>query len=130
MYSLHVMIYNYRRIWLQNYYEDRPEERDLSPMERALRRYLQKQQGQSPIRTSLYHIMAEDAGQRTSEEAALRRELSKFVRAADSTNDIVLMKPRTLAAFLEDDKDKKRFELCKGFRCSFLFLGKKGNNRV
>lgn len=93
-------------------------------MEKALRRYLLNHQGQSQIRTSIYNLMAEDVPHRSSEENELRRELSKIVRADDNDKDVVMMKPRTLRALLEDDDDQKKMIECKWFRCTFLVLGR------
>lgn len=90
-------------------------------MEKALRRYLQTDRGQSPIRASLFELLTETG--RSPEEDQLRNELSKIMRASDGGKDIILMKPRTLKAFIEDEEGRKEPTKCSIFKCSFTVLG-------
>ena len=51
----------------------------------------------------------------TEEENSLRLELSKIVRVSKTKKDVVLLKPRTLKAFMEDEEHR-----CKKLKCGFV----------
>ena len=97
----------------QQHYERAPEERDMSPVELALRRYLLADQGHAPFRSSMYNLLSTN-NHRTLEENTLKEELSKIFRpVAGGNNDIVLMRPRTIKSFLEHGDDNKQYNcLC------------------
>lgn len=108
---------------IKTYYEDKPEERELGPLEKALRRVLVQDDERSNLRSSIYDLM-NDSTPLTPEINSLRSELSKIVRVSKSKNDVVLLKPRTLKVFMEDEEHKRKEFKCGFMSCSFtLFSG-------
>ncbi|XP_060580133.1 mucolipin-3-like isoform X3 [Ruditapes philippinarum] len=108
---------------IKTYYEDKPEERELGPLEKALRRVLVQHDERSNLRSSIYDLM-NDSTPLTPEINSLRSELSKIVRVSKSKNDVVLLKPRTLKVFMEDEEHKRKEFKCGFMSCSFtLFSG-------
>ncbi|XP_053409028.1 mucolipin-3-like [Mercenaria mercenaria] len=106
---------------IKSYYEDKPDERELGPMEKALRRVLEQQAERSNLRSSIYDLMTEGKAL-SKEESSLRLELAKLVRVSKSKNDVVLLKPRTLKAFMEDEDDKSKKTKCGCISCSFTLF--------
>jgi hypothetical protein len=103
---------------LQNYYRETPEERDLGPMEKALRKYLSEQKEQhNPIRASIYTLLT-DKRQFSKAEGSLREEMQKLVRVAN--DKVILVKPRTLRAFMNEEDDTSTVIKCGCFNLSFL----------
>ncbi|XP_045169051.2 uncharacterized protein LOC123531835 isoform X2 [Mercenaria mercenaria] len=106
---------------IKSYYEDKPDERELGPMEKALRRVLEQKAERSNLRSSIYDLMTEGKAL-SKEESSLRLELAKLVRVSKSKNDVVLLKPRTLKAFMEDADDKSKKTKCGCISCSFTLF--------
>jgi hypothetical protein len=64
----------------------------------------------------------------TAEINSLRSELSKIVRVSKSKKDVVLLKPRTLKVFMEDEEHKMKKFICGFVSCSFTFFS--GDDQV
>lgn len=93
-------------------------------MERALRRYLLSANDSSNVRTSVCNLLDGPDDARSSEEKELKRALSKIVRVGNvgTRNQLVLIKPRTLKAFLENEDDVRKLYHCKCFKVSFALF--------
>lgn len=118
----------YVSVIFKEYYETKPEERDLTQMEKALRRYLLSEQDTSKVRSSVCNLLVGTDDKRSSEERELRRALSKIVRVGDvgsQTTKLVFMKPRTLKAFLEDEDTDRRLIDFKCLKVSFALFSDK-----
>ncbi|XP_045165455.2 mucolipin-3-like [Mercenaria mercenaria] len=107
---------------IRSYYHESPDERDLGPMEKALRRYLSEQKSSNnPIRASICHLLT-DNRKFSQVEETLRKEMQKLVRVSE--RDVILIKPRTLKAFMEGEKQRTTTVKCGCFHISFLsFFG-------
>ncbi|XP_060580134.1 mucolipin-3-like isoform X4 [Ruditapes philippinarum] len=106
---------------IKTYYEDKPDERELGPLEKALRRVLIQDGEGSNLRSSIYDLM-NDSLPLTSEINSLRTELSKIVRVSKNKKDVELLKPRTLKVFMEDEEHKMKKFKCGFVSCSFTFF--------
>ncbi|WAR25214.1 MCLN1-like protein [Mya arenaria] len=104
---------------ITKYYKTAPEERDLGPMEQALRKFLRTNTERNSLRSSIYEILDDERSYSTA-EMPLKSELSKLVRISESKNDVVLFRPTTLKAFMEDEEDSKDCGCCK---CVLVLLG-------
>ncbi|XP_060567498.1 mucolipin-3-like [Ruditapes philippinarum] len=116
--NLLIAIYMSAYETIRNYYRETPEERDLGPMEKALRKYLSEQKEQhNPIRASIYTLLT-DKRQFSKAEGSLREEMQKLVRVAN--DKVILVKPRTLRAFMNEEDDTSTVIKCGCFNLSFL----------
>ncbi|WAR25199.1 MCLN1-like protein [Mya arenaria] len=106
---------------INKHYTTSPEERNLGPMEKALRKFLKTNTGKSNLRTSIYDLLR-DENRRTAGEMSLKRELSKLVRISRTKKTVVLFKPTTLQAFLDEGDDVGRAMNCGCFKCVFVLL--------
>ena len=99
-------------LWIiipQEYYSQTPDDRDLVPVERAIKHYLQNsQKTENSFRTSLYGILKDD-GPKTGELATLKNELGKLIKVNGSDNDVYIFTPKTLRAFLNEDSEKEAY---------------------
>ncbi|XP_053409003.1 mucolipin-3-like isoform X2 [Mercenaria mercenaria] len=121
--NLLIALYNSAYDSIKSYYKDKPNERELGPMEKALRRFLEQKTEGTNLRSSICDLMSEGRSL-SKEESSLRMELEKIVQVSKSKNDVVLLKPRTLKAFMEDEDGKTKEIKCCCMTCSFtLFSG-------
>ncbi|XP_060552426.1 mucolipin-3-like [Ruditapes philippinarum] len=104
---------------IKTYNNDKPDERELGPMEQALYRVLIQDGDESNLRSSIYDLM-NDSTPLTPELNSLRTELSKIVYVSKSKKDVVLLKPRTLKVFMEDEEHKIKIFKCGFLSCSFI----------
>jgi len=110
-------------IHLQTYYSDKPAERDLGEMERALQRFLTSKDGvNNTVRNSMYEMMSSGNQGRSNEETSLWKQMNKVVRLSDKQQRFVPMKPRTLKALMEDEGEERRLFDCKLFKVSFAMF--------
>ncbi|WAR25215.1 MCLN1-like protein [Mya arenaria] len=115
---------------ITEYYKTAPEERDLGPMEQALRKFLRTNTERNSLRSSIYDLL-NDEGSHSTAEMPLKRELSKLVRISESKKDVVLFRPTTLKAFMEDEEDVGLAMDCGCFKCVLVLLGStKVNYRI
>ncbi|XP_060552431.1 mucolipin-3-like [Ruditapes philippinarum] len=89
---------------IKTYNNDRPDERELGPLEESLRRVLIEDCEGSNLRSSIYDLM-NDSTHLTPEVNSLKAELSKMVHVSKSKKD-VLLKPRNLKEFMKDEEHK------------------------
>ena len=114
---------------LQEQYEN-PVDHEESPMERALKKMLTSDEPTQnrQLKTSISNFLkSEDSNRLSFQENKLRTELRKTMRV-DSMDRIVLMKPRTLKAFILDEEieDIKPGKCCCAIAC-VRFWGTEGH---
>ncbi|XP_060586633.1 mucolipin-3-like [Ruditapes philippinarum] len=108
---------------IKAYYEQKPEERELGPMEKALvRALIQDDEGSNFLRSWIYCLMNDSTSQ-IQELNSLKTEFSKFVRVSKSEKNVKLLKPRTLKVFMEDEEHERKNFKCGFMSCSFTFSG-------
>ncbi|XP_060552427.1 mucolipin-3-like [Ruditapes philippinarum] len=107
---------------IKTYNNDRPDERELGPLEEALRRVLIEDCEGRNLRSSIYDLM-NGSTHLTQEVNSVIAELSKIVHVSKSKKD-VLLKPRNLKEFMKDEEHKMKKLKCGFLSCSFVsFLG-------
>ncbi|XP_060561052.1 mucolipin-3-like [Ruditapes philippinarum] len=108
---------------IRNYYKNGPEERDLGPMGKAWRKYLSEKRPNehNPISKSICTFLTaltDDKRQFSKGEESLRDEMKRLVRV--ESNKPILIKPRTLRAFMNEEEDTPTVINCGCFNINFL----------
>ena len=103
----------------QDYYREKSEDRDLSDMEKAIKRVLTSshQHGSGTHALKSYLLYFLDSQTKLSpEEDMLRYELGKMIRISKDKKRILLNRPKTIQAFLEAEPDT----YCRCYICSLV----------
>ena len=117
---------------LQAYYSQRPEDRDVSPIEIAIKNFLEQStenadRGSMNIRTSFGHLLNSGRSDIGVVES-LRVELGKFIKVDESNKEVYVFHPRTLKAFVVEKSDEEAYQLdCIWFKLFFHFLPWRGS---
>ncbi|XP_060580130.1 mucolipin-1-like [Ruditapes philippinarum] len=119
--NLLISLFNSAYDSIRKYYDDKPDERTLGRLEKALRRVIVQDGEGNNLRSSIYDLM-NDSLPLTPEIKSLKTELSKIVRVFKTENDLVLLKPRTLKVFMEDEEHQMKKYKCGFVSCSFTFF--------
>ncbi|KAH3893237.1 hypothetical protein DPMN_017381 [Dreissena polymorpha] len=107
---------------IREYYKQSPNDRDLGPVEKSLRKFLSTDdQERSSLRDSIYDLM-KDSDERSAEEKAFRTEILKIVRVDRTPDRVRILMPRTLKAFMEMEEDGKGVMECRCFKCEVAFI--------
>lgn len=91
-------------------YDNHLEDKDLGPVEKALRQLLLQHQ-HSSFRSSINELMVGNETGKSKEEIELKKALGSLIRIAKSSrspNSVVFLRPRTLKAFMEDGESGRR----------------------
>lgn len=108
---------------MKEYYEERSEDRELSDMEKAIKRVLTSTDsnklgtGTDALKSYLLYFL-DPQTKLSPEEDQLRHELGKMIRISRDKKRILLNRPRTIQAFMEDEKDTS----CSCWICSVVIV--------
>ena len=118
---------------LQAYYSQRPEDRDLSPVEIAIKNFLEQStenadRGSMEFRSSIRNLLNSGTSNIGVVES-LRVELGRFITFDRSDRELYVFHPRTLKAFVVEKSDEEAYQLdCIWFKLLFHFLPRRDSD--